>query len=146
MSDPTDRGVSTRAPSPSESRQKWLAMLTKLVEAFPPQQGTDAALESRLRTYLEILAPEWHPETGAKAIKEGLRLWKFFPSIAEIETQCKRFAPGTMLVDSGMYPLLNGPEKPKLGGPTKADFASLLEALRTGRTREMMDNLTKPTA
>ena len=103
MSDPTDRGVSMRAKSPGglPNRKAWLAMLTKLVEAFPPQMGTDTALGSRLTTYLDALADRWHPDTGAKAIKAGLLEWKFFPSIAEIETQCRRFEPKSFLVDSG---------------------------------------------
>lgn len=129
------------AQSLNASRKAWLAMLTKLVEAFPPQQGTDTALESRMRTYLDSLAERWHPQVGVKAIKAGLLVWKFFPSIAEMEAQCQRFAPGSTLVDSKAYPLLNGPTPPRLSGPNRAAFASLGEAIKAGKTQEYLDGL-----
>lgn len=149
MSDPTDRGVSMRG-RPRAELQRTLALLTKLAEAYPPAQGTEQAQTSRLQTYMEAIGPHrWHPDTLAKAIKSGLLKWKFFPSIAELETECLRYEPPSQIVESRLYRPLNGPNAKSLpppSGPGPAAFASLREALKTGTTGELLAKLKSPSS
>lgn len=155
-SDPTDQGRPVRRTTfehqraESQSALGWLVLLTKLWEALPPlQQTTDAAKESRLQTYVEDLAPRW-PNLALveKALKAGrIEKWKFFPSIAEIEEQCKRFEPRSMLADDRIYPLLNGPTPEKrTDGPKLVDFTRLREALKSGTAKELAEKLKASTS
>lgn len=124
---------------------EWLSALTTLWEVLPPlQQTTNEARESRLQTYVEELAPRWDEQRAVTAIKSGLLEWKFFPSIAEIEAQCKRFEPKAYLVDSGLYRKFD-PKRlsPPSDGPKRADFAKLLEAIRTGTVQGLVERLKR---
>ena len=85
--------LSTYGRQPPISRPRLLAILTMLMEAMPPLNITQAQIESKISTYLEILSKWWPEEEISLAVNHGLRTqWKFFPTIMEIEKECRKVA------------------------------------------------------
>jgi len=63
-------------------------MLTRLTLAFPRQRLSEAEHEERVMLYVEALAPRWPLAVIAEALHHGLREWRWFPTVAEIEAEC----------------------------------------------------------
>ena len=85
--------LSTYKRSSPISQDKLLAALTMLINALPPQNITSKQLKSKISTYLEILSLWWTEEELSSAIQSGLKTqWKWFPTIMEIEQECRKVA------------------------------------------------------
>jgi hypothetical protein len=83
--------ISTIEKGRGMSSDRLASMLVNLAEATPSQTQTRQQWESKLKTYLETLR-WWDEQTMAPAITAGLKVWKWFPTIAEIQEQCKLVA------------------------------------------------------
>ena len=85
--------LSTTGRSPPISQEKLLTALTALMDALPAMNTTPTQLKSKISTYLEILSLWWTEEELSSAIQSGLKTqWKWFPTIMEIEQECRKVA------------------------------------------------------
>lgn len=71
----------------------WVRTVTVLTLAYPDAKLTDEEMTARTAMYCESLTPAWQSEEIIRAaMAKGRLVWKFFPTIAEINSALVREA------------------------------------------------------
>lgn len=99
MTHPSPKAVpdaSKQSPESSalnRSWNLWARTLGVLMLAYPDAKLTDQEIAAKTALYCESLAPVWRNETTIQAaMAKGRLSWKFFPTVAEINSALEREA------------------------------------------------------
>lgn len=135
-------------PSPESSGQNrawnfWARTLGVLMLAYPDAKLTDQEIAARTTLYCESLASVWTDEVMIHVTMAKGRLeWKFFPTIAEInsalEREANRTKPKKWTAQAG-NPLFIAPPPAPPREPMSEEETALIEALKlrlANRARE----------